>query len=66
MEGDVLLLDEPFAGAGGQDVELMTTAIRRATEGGTGAVIVDHDVETVMDLADRTIALDAGRLVARA
>ena len=67
MDGVLLLLDEPFAGAAPADVDLMVAAIRRATTEGGGpaaAVIVDHDVATVLALADRIVALDAGRLVA--
>ena len=66
-DGSLLLLDEPFAGAGPDDVALMVPAILRATGGSrAAAVIVDHDLPTVMGLAGRAVALDAGRLAAAA
>lgn len=62
QEGRLLLLDEPFAGAAPSDVELMVGAVRSCTARGAAALIVDHDLATVMDLAHRAVALDAGRL----
>ena len=57
----LLLLDEPFAGAGGDDVEAMCAAIRQS---GAAAVIVDHDLDTVLGLVDRVVWLEAGRVLA--
>lgn len=62
MDGSVLLLDEPFAGAGREEVDVMVAAIRRATERGAGAVVVDHDTATVAALAHRLVPLDRGRV----
>ncbi len=56
----LLLLDEPFAGAGRDDVDLMCDAIRRS---GAAAVLVDHDLDTVLGLADRVVRLEGGRVV---
>lgn len=64
LAGDavLLLLDEPFAGAGPGDVELMVAAIEAATgPGRAAAVVVDHALGTVSALADRLVTLDGGR-----
>lgn len=58
---DLLLLDEPFAGAGRDEVDLMVAAIRRSE---AAVVIVDHDLDTVLGLVDRVVRLDAGRIAA--
>ena len=63
MEPALLLLDEPFAGAGSEDVEIMVGAIRRASAAGIAVVLVDHDVAAVTGLVDRAMVLDAGRVV---
>ena len=66
-EPRLLLLDEPFAGAGDEDARVMTAAIRRVSEeSGAAVVLVDHDVTTVLgsDLVHRAVVLDAGRVVA--
>ena len=67
MDPRLLLLDEPFAGAGPEDVAVMVAAIRRVSDGaGTAVVLVDHDLVTVLGavLAHRVVVLDAGRVVA--
>jgi branched-chain amino acid transport system ATP-binding protein len=61
MDATLLLLDEPFAGAGAEEVEVMAAAIRGA---GAGVVVVDHNLGAVTGLVDRAVVLDAGRVVA--
>jgi len=63
MDGSLLLLDEPFAGASAGEVEVMAAAIRRATDAGAAAVVVDHDVAALETLAHRVVTLQAGRVV---
>jgi branched-chain amino acid transport system ATP-binding protein len=59
-DGRLLLLDEPFAGAGRDEVEVMAAAIRRSR---TAALVVDHDLDALLGLADRVVRLEAGRVV---
>jgi branched-chain amino acid transport system ATP-binding protein len=67
MEPRLLLLDEPFAGAGREDVSLMAAAVRRVSEAGTALMVIDHDLDAVLgDLSHRVVVLDAGRVVAAA
>jgi branched-chain amino acid transport system permease protein len=64
LEPDLLLLDEPMAGlSGGERVEL-ARLLRRLRAGGMAIVLVEHDVEAVLALADRVAVLDDGRLIA--
>jgi branched-chain amino acid transport system ATP-binding protein len=65
MAPKILLLDEPAAGMNLEESEDMAryiTDIRR--ELGIGIVLVDHDMQLVMDLADRILAIDFGRPIA--
>jgi branched-chain amino acid transport system ATP-binding protein len=64
MEPSLLLLDEPFAGAGPAEIESMTAAIRGGAGVGAGVVVVDHDLDAVLGLASRVIVLDAGPVLA--
>jgi branched-chain amino acid transport system ATP-binding protein len=66
LEPRLLLLDEPFAGVGPDDVAVMVAAIRRVSDAGAAVVVVDHDLPTVLGavLAHRALVLDAGRVVA--
>ncbi len=64
MEPKMLLLDEPVAGMNQEESEDMaryTLEIRR--ELGVAVLLVEHDMRLVMDLADRVLALDFGRVL---
>lgn len=65
MEPRLLLLDEPVAGMNHEETEDMArhiVQIRR--ELGLAVMLVEHDLRLVMDLADRVLALDFGRVIA--
>jgi sulfate-transporting ATPase len=61
----VLLLDEPAAGLGDADrVELRRLVRRLADDWGMAVLLVEHDVELVMDISDRVMALEFGAKIA--
>jgi ABC-type branched-subunit amino acid transport system ATPase component len=60
-----LLLDEPAAGAGPAESTHLGELLLRVREVlGVGILLVEHDVEMVLDIADYIYVLDFGRLVA--
>ncbi|MDQ3576495.1 MAG: branched-chain amino acid ABC transporter ATP-binding protein/permease [Actinomycetota bacterium] len=63
-EPDLLLLDEPMAGLSGAERRELARLLRRLRAGGMGIVLVEHDVEAVLALADRVAVLDDGVLIA--
>jgi branched-chain amino acid transport system ATP-binding protein len=60
----VLLLDEPAAGLMRADKSQLSALLRRITEFGIAVVLVEHDMTMVMDISDRIVVLDAGRVIA--
>jgi ABC-type branched-subunit amino acid transport system ATPase component/ABC-type branched-subunit amino acid transport system permease subunit len=61
----VLLLDEPAAGLGQAERDELRLLIRRlADERGMAVLLVEHDVELVMGVSDRVVALEFGRVIA--
>jgi ABC-type branched-subunit amino acid transport system ATPase component len=61
----ILLLDEPAAGLGEHEREELSAILRRlATTWRMAIVLIEHDVELVMELSDRVLALDFGKVVA--
>ena len=64
LEPDLLLLDEPMAGLSGLERRDLARLLRRLRAGGMAIVIVEHDMETVLSLADRVVVLDDGRRIA--
>ncbi|GGO26896.1 ABC transporter ATP-binding protein [Micromonospora parathelypteridis] len=64
-EPDLLLLDEPFGALDALTRLRMQVLLRRLrAEHGFAALLVTHDVEEALLLADRILLLDAGRIAA--
>jgi branched-chain amino acid transport system ATP-binding protein len=65
MEPELLLLDEPMAGMNLEEKEDMSRYIVEVTQQfGTTIALIEHDIGVVMDLSDRIVVLDYGRLIA--
>ena len=62
LDPRVLLLDEPTAGMGTEDVDRTVELIRRVRAGRT-VVMVEHNMKVVAGLADRVTVLQAGRVL---
>jgi branched-chain amino acid transport system ATP-binding protein len=63
LDPKVLLLDEPTAGMGLEDVDRTVALVRQVAAGRT-VVFVDHNMHVVGSLADRVTVLQAGRILA--
>jgi branched-chain amino acid transport system ATP-binding protein len=63
LEPKVMLLDEPTAGMGHEDVGPITALIRRAAEGRT-ILLVEHNLSVVSTLSDRITVLQHGQKLA--
>ena len=65
LEPKLLLLDEPMAGMNIDEKEDMARFIIDTIElSSTPIVLVEHDMEVVMDIADRVVVLDFGHKIA--
>ena len=66
LEPRILLLDEPTAGMNAEEKESMARFILDVhEEWGLTVVVIDHDIDVVMDIADRVVVLDFGRRIAQ-
>jgi branched-chain amino acid transport system ATP-binding protein len=64
MEPKILLLDEPAAGMNLEETEDMARYIREINEEWhTAIILVEHDLQMVMDLAHRVMAMDFGKVI---
>lgn len=61
----MLLLDEPAGGLGADDIDALAGAVRRVADAGCAVLLVEHHVDFVMDIADRIVVLDFGRVIAQ-
>lgn len=59
----VMLLDEPLAGVGGEDAEAFVARLRRF-KGRFAMLLIEHDMDAVFALADRVSVLVYGGIIA--
>jgi branched-chain amino acid transport system ATP-binding protein len=63
MEPELMLLDEPTQGMGHEDVDLVTSLIKRVAEGRT-ILMVEHNMKVIASIADRITVLQRGAMLA--
>lgn len=63
-EPDLLLLDEPGAGLNAVETENLDALIRAIRDTGITILLVEHDMDLVMAIADRVVVLDYGEKIA--
>lgn len=63
-EPRVLLLDEPGAGLNALEKQELAELIDRVRGERLAVLLVEHDMELVMQIADRVVVLDSGRVIA--
>jgi ABC-type branched-subunit amino acid transport system ATPase component len=61
---DLLLADEPCAGLNPTETAAMIDVLRRIRGSGVTVVLVEHDMPSVMEVSDRVLVLESGRLIA--
>ncbi len=64
MRPEILLLDEPAAGLMRADKEALGNLLSRIAGLGLSVVLVEHDMDLVMGISDRILAVDAGTPIA--
>lgn len=60
----LLLVDEPFAGLSGREVESVSELLLELREDGMTLVVVDHNMRGLLQLIDRAIVINFGSLLA--
>lgn len=60
----LLLLDEPAAGLNHTETAAMTSTFIKFRDMGTSLLLVEHDMDMIMNLADRIVVLDQGIKIA--
>jgi ABC-type branched-subunit amino acid transport system ATPase component len=54
-------VDEPAAGLNGAEVERLLVRIRRLRESRVTVIVVEHNMDLVMEIADRVMVMDYGQ-----
>ncbi|MDJ1434761.1 ABC transporter ATP-binding protein [Halostagnicola sp. A-GB9-2] len=62
----LIFMDEPTAGMSPEETQATTELIKSIQEERTmGAVMIEHDMDLVFDLADRIVVLNRGEIIAK-
>ena len=61
---DIVLLDEPAAGLDVTESRWLGGRLRAIRDAGTTIVMVDHDMGLVLDVCDRIVVLNLGKVIA--
>jgi len=64
LEPELLLLDEPAAGLNLTETRKLVKIIYKLRDKGVTIILVEHDMETVMEIADRLVVLNFGNKLA--
>lgn len=60
----LLLLDEPAAGLRLKEKEALSVLLNQLRADGLGVLIVEHDMDFLMNIADRVVVMEFGRKIA--
>jgi len=60
----MLLLDEPVSGMNASETARFIKLIEKIREAGTTILLVEHDMQMVMNVSDRVVVLNYGRIIA--
>lgn len=63
MEPKILVLDEPTAGLDPKGIDEMMTLFKQIHDKGTTIILVSHDMDVVLEYADKVIVLQAGHVI---
>jgi branched-chain amino acid transport system ATP-binding protein len=63
LDPEMLLLDEPMAGMGNEDIERISALIKSVASSRT-VLMVEHNLSVVANLSDRITVLTRGRVLA--
>jgi len=60
----LILLDEPVAGLNAEETAAVAEQLRLLRSTGHTLLLVEHDMDLVMDIADQVVVLDSGKCIA--
>ncbi|MFG1393099.1 ABC transporter ATP-binding protein [Xanthobacter agilis] len=60
----MLLLDEPVSGMNASETQGFVRLVRKVRDEGVSILLVEHDMPMVMEVSDRIVCLNYGRLIA--
>jgi branched-chain amino acid transport system ATP-binding protein len=60
----LLLLDEPTSGLDAEEMRNLSEVLAAVRQSGCSIILVEHDMSFVMNVSDRIVVLELGRVIA--
>jgi len=60
----IVIMDEPAAALGVEQTEIVLSLVERLREQGVGVILISHNMQHVLRVADRVVVMRLGRKVA--
>ena len=64
LEPELLLLDESFSGLRHEEIDRLSELVRSIRDGGTGILLIEHNMRVAMSLSSNVVVLDHGVKIA--
>jgi ABC-type branched-subunit amino acid transport system ATPase component len=64
LDAKLLMLDEPVAGVNQETITRILSLLEKLRDGGLTIFFIEHNIDAVMDVSDRLIVMDEGRIIA--
>jgi simple sugar transport system ATP-binding protein len=65
FDAEILILDEPAVGLSIKETDKLLRFIQSIKDAGKAAIVIDHNIFHVYEIADRVVVLDRGRTAGR-
>lgn len=64
LDAKLLMLDEPVAGVNQETINRILSLFRELKKSGITIFLIEHNMDVVMEISDRLIVMDEGRIIA--
>jgi len=64
LDAKLLMLDEPVAGVNQETIHKILSLFRELKKSGITIFLIEHNMDAVMEISDRLIVMDEGRIIA--
>ncbi len=64
LDAELLMLDEPVAGVNQETINRILSLLRKLKDSAVTVFLIEHNLDAVMEISDRLIVMDEGRIIA--
>lgn len=65
FDAEIIILDEPAVGLSVKEIDKLMSFIQSIRDAGKSAIVIDHNIFHVYEVADRVVIMDRGKIAGR-